>query len=304
MVNNLKRAMNINTRNLNMYQERLSSGRRIHRPSDDPVGVINTLRYSSTIVEAEEYLNKINEAKNFLNTTDSALGNVTDIIHRANDLTIQGINGTNSEGSREAIAKEIRELADQIAVIANTIFGSKHIFAGTNVTESPMIKDGDTWQWQGNNEEMFLEIGAGVTIPINSVMGEYFFNPDFDADTNPDNPGINQLLDDIANNLENTNDEPQEDNIAKLQKNLSGLQSILDEFVAQRAVVGARVNRLELQENRLESTRIDYTELLSKNQDADMAEVIMDLKMQENVYRASLAAGARIIMPSLVDFLR
>ena len=148
MVNNLKRAMNINTRNLNMYQERLSSGRRIHRPSDDPVGVINTLRYSSTIVEAEEYLNKINEAKNFLNTTDSALGNVTDIIHRANDLTIQGINGTNSEGSREAIAKEIRELADQIAVIANTIFGSKHIFAGTNVTESPMIKDGDTWQWQ------------------------------------------------------------------------------------------------------------------------------------------------------------
>ena len=74
--------------------------------------------------------------------------------------------------------------------------------------------------------------------------------------------------------------------------------------MAQRAVVGARVNRLELQENRLESTRIDYTELLSKNQDADMAEVIMDLKMQENVYRASLAAGARIIMPSLVDFLR
>ena len=150
---------------------------------------------------------------------------------------------------------------------------------------------------------MFLEIGAGVTILLTRLWASTF-NPDFDADTNPDNPGINQLLDDIANNLENTNDEPQEDNIAKLQKNLSGLQSILDEFVAQRAVVGARVNRLELQENRLESTRIDYTELLSKNQDADMAEVIMDLKMQENVYRASLAAGARIIMPSLVDFLR
>ena len=47
-----------------------------------------------------------------------------------------------------------------------------------------------------------------------------------------------------------------------------------------------------------------YEELLSKNQDADMAEVIMELKMQENVYRASLSAGARIIMPSLVDFLR
>jgi flagellar hook-associated protein 3 FlgL len=72
-----------------------------------------------------------------LNSTDSALANVTEILHRANELTLQGINGTNPTAAREAIAAEMRELQDQIRVIANTTFGSKHIFAGTNVTEAP-----------------------------------------------------------------------------------------------------------------------------------------------------------------------
>ena len=68
--------------------------------------------------------------------------------------------------------------------------------------------------------------------------------------------------------------------------------------------VGARVNRLELQQSRLESIQETFTSLLSKTEDANMAEVIMQLQLQENVYRASLAAGARIIQPSLLDFLR
>ena len=82
------------------------------------------------------------------------------------------------------------------------------------------------------------------------------------------------------------------------------VQGKLDEVNRERAVVGAKVNRLDLQQSRLESTKSNYTELLSQVQDADLAKVIMELKTQENVYRASLAAGSRIIMPSLADFLR
>ncbi|MGE5543435.1 MAG: flagellar hook-associated protein FlgL, partial [Bacillota bacterium] len=242
---------------------------------------------------AEEYLNKISEARNFMNTTDSALANVTDILHRANELTIEGINGTSSVAAREAIAAEIRQLQDQIGVIANTTFGAKHIFAGTDVTEAPLQDDPMTGDkiWTGNDSEMHLEIGAGTTVPINSTMREVFFN------TDPANPGLYQLLDKIATDLENGD-------VAGMNQDLGLMQDKLDAVIKERAIIGAKVNRLDLQENRLKSTGINYEELLSKNQDADMAEVIMQLKMQENVYRASLAAGARIIMPSLVDFLR
>jgi flagellar hook-associated protein 3 FlgL len=77
----------------------------------------------------------------------------------------------------------------------------------------------------------------------------------------------------------------------------------INELLLYRATIGARVNRLELQESRLEYTQESYTGLLGKVEDADIAQVIMDLKMQESVYQAALAAGARIIMPTLVDFL-
>lgn len=293
MVNNLNYNLHQNLRRLERIQTWLSTTKYINRPSDDPAGIVNTLRYSSYITEAGEYLAKIAEARNFLNSTDSALANVTEILHRANELTIQGINSTSSVAAREAIAAEMRQLQDQIRVIANTTFGSKHIFAGTNVTEAPLQEDPVTGDkiWTGNDSEMYLEIGAGTTIPINSTLREVFFN------TDPNNPGIYQLLEKIAIDLENGD-------VAALSQDLGLIQERLDGIVQERAVIGAKVNRLDLQETRLENTRINYEELLSKNQDADIAEVIMQLKMQENVYRASLAAGARIIMPSLVDFLR
>jgi len=79
---------------------------------------------------------------------------------------------------------------------------------------------------------------------------------------------------------------------------------LIDNLLAARSTIGAKINRLELQRSRLESTQVSYTSLLAQNEDADIAEVIMNLKMQESVYQASLAAGARIIQPSLVDFLK
>ena len=78
----------------------------------------------------------------------------------------------------------------------------------------------------------------------------------------------------------------------------------LENVLAVRAEVGAKSNRVDLIKNRLQDDNYNFTVLLSKNEDADLAQVITNLKMDENVYRASLAAGARIMQPSLIDFLR
>ena len=289
MVNNLKYTLGQNMNRLDKLQNQLATGHRINRPSDDPTGIVNTLRYKSTITESEKYLQNISGARNFLNSTDSALGNVTEIIHRADELIVQGLTDSNSQQSREALAAEMRQLREQIVVIANTTFGSKHIFGGTNITQGPLQTD-PTAAWIGNDQTMELEIGVGATIATNSTMEEVFFNGD------PDNPGLYQLLENIATHLENGD-------TAGLNNDLTLIQGKLDAVSEERAIIGAKVNRLDLQENRLENSTINYEELLSINQDADIAQVILNLKMQENVYRASLSAGARIIQPSLVDFL-
>ena len=85
---------------------------------------------------------------------------------------------------------------------------------------------------------------------------------------------------------------------------LANLDSGMDSVLRIRADIGARINRIELTCNRLDNDNINFTKLMSTNEDVDMAETIMNLQNEENVYKASLAGGARIIMPTLLDFLR
>ena len=90
----------------------------------------------------------------------------------------------------------------------------------------------------------------------------------------------------------------------KIGDAIKRLDSHLDNINAVRAEIGVKSNRLELTSNRIDDDTLNLQTLLSENEDADMAEVIMNLKMEENVYKASLSGGAKIIQPSLLDFLR
>jgi len=280
---------------MDKYQRQLATGRKINLPSDNPAGLVKSLRLRTNLVEGEQYLANINEGINFMETTDAALGNLNSIMQRIRELAVNAANGTNDDSARRAIADEIKELTDQITIVANTSYGSKYIFAGTNVTQQPCQEDSDpdTFKWTGNNEALQLEIGVGVKLTINltdSSMNNFFVG-------NGTDPGVIDFCRGLVSDIE-TGD------LDAVNAALTTADKFIDNLLTARSTIGAKVNRLELQQSRLDSTQISYTSLLSQNEDADIAEVIMNLKMQESVYRASLAAGARIIQPSLVDFLR
>lgn len=295
LVNELKYNLNNNYTNMDKYQRQLATGRKINLPSDNPAGLVKSLRLRTNLVEGEQYLANINEGINFMETTDAALDNLTAIMQRIRELAVNAANGTNDDSARRAIADEIKELTDQITIVANTSYGSKYIFAGTNVTQQPCQEDSDpdTFKWTGNNEALQLEIGVGVKLTINltdSSMNNFFVG-------NGTDPGVIDFCRELVNDIE-------AGDLDAVNAALTTADKFIDNLLTARSTIGAKVNRLELQQSRLDSTQISYTSLLSQNEDADIAEVIMNLKMQESVYRASLAAGARIIQPSLVDFLR
>jgi flagellar hook-associated protein 3 FlgL len=295
LINELKYNLNNNYTNMDKYQRQLATGRKINLPSDNPAGLVKSLRLRTNLVEGEQYLANINEGINFMETTDAALGNLNSIMQRIRELAVNAANGTNDDSARKAIADEIKELTDQITIVANTSYGSKYIFAGTNVTQQPCQEDSDpdTFKWTGNNEALQLEIGVGVKLTINltdSSMNNFFVG-------NGSDPGVIDFCRGLVSDIE-TGD------LDAVNAALTTADKFIDNLLTARSTIGAKVNRLELQQSRLDSTQISYTSLLAQNEDADIAEVIMNLKMQESVYRASLAAGARIIQPSLVDFLR
>lgn len=109
--------------------------------------------------------------------------------------------------------------------------------------------------------------------------------------------GLFQLLDDLEKNMLEGNQEA-------LSNMLGDIDNHMDSMLTARSSTGARANRTELILYRIEDDTLNFRELMSKIEDADMAEVSMNLMNEENVYRASLNVGARIIQPSLLDFLR
>ncbi|MGI5880062.1 MAG: flagellar hook-associated protein FlgL [Syntrophomonadaceae bacterium] len=307
MVNDTIRNLNTNTAAMDKWNRQLSTGRTLNRPSDNPAGLVKAMRLRTSIMEGEQYLRNISEALNFMDTTDSALDSMGSVLNRVRELTVKAATGTNDSGAQAAIADEIKELAEQLKILANTSYGNKRIFAGTNVTESPLADDGmGNLTWTGNDNAFEIEIAVGIKFRMNltnagtgSESMQNFFVEDTSADPvdlTTDN-GIFGVLSRLENDIRNGN-------LTEVGAALTTLDTKIENLLSTRSTIGAKVNRLELQDSRVKNTQISFTGLLSQVEDADMAEVIMQLKMQENVFRASLGAGARIIQPTLIDFLR
>jgi flagellar hook-associated protein 3 FlgL len=272
---------------MDQLQEQVSSGRKINKPSDNPVTAVRGMFYRSSLNEIDQYKRNADDGLSWMTTTDEALDEVTSVLQRVRELTLQGSNGTNSETDRNAIAEEISQLKEHLGEISNSQIGGRYIFAGTDVKNPPY--DASAKQFtNANNEKLELVVGQNNTVQIN-VKGIDIFN-------NDGNGGIFKVLSDIEADFR-SGTPGSTDHIAQLD-------SQVDNLLRHRSELGARMNRMELSISRIDGLEVSTTRLLSGEEDVDMAEVITNLKSQENVQRAALSVGARIIQPSLVDFLR
>jgi len=146
---------------------------------------------------------------------------------------------------------------------------------------------------------------AAANVKVINDNGRLVFSVEGDRKiTLMDGPAINNALSalKIYTNLDGTvtSQKSQEG----ISNSITEMSVLLDRVISIRSDIGARTNRIELTLNRLQSDTVNFTQLMSQNEDADMAETIMNLKNEENVYKASLEGGARIIQPTLMDFLR
>ncbi len=285
----LMRNLNANLARLDHTQGQLATGRKINKPSDDPVGISYAMRYRSEISANSQYGENVDSAISWLEITDSTLNQASNVIQRLRELTIQASNGTNPQTALDAIDSEVSQLYEQLIVIGNSEFNGKHIFNGQMTENPPYTSEtaGDTLTDSGNIK---FEIGVGVKIDAN-VSGETIFgNPD-------DIDNAFKVMNDLRTALK-------AGDFTTINNSIGRLDSRINKFLEVRADVGAKMNRVQLSQGRLEDININLQSLQSKVEDADMAQLITTLKTDENVYQASLSIGAKIIRPSLIDFLR
>lgn len=283
--NNFLRNLNTSYEKMGKIQDQIASQKKITRPSDDPVVAMKGIGYRTNLQAVEQYKRNFSEAHNWIDNSDSALDEATQAMQRIREITTEAANGTLTDDQRANIAKEVSQLKDHLADIANTKVGNKYIFNGTDTTNKPVDLSQNPPKVSTNMNPVKIELSKGVYIQVNSdsngVFSKQFFDDltSLESDLNSSNP-------------------------TNLDQYLSTLDSHIDNIVNERATIGARSNRIDLMEDRVGQQEVSATKMMSDNEDADMDKVITDLVNQESVQRAALGIGARIIQPTLLDFLR
>lgn len=269
-------------------QERLSSGKDLMRPSDDPTRVARSLQLRTEMEGIRQYQSTVGDALGWTSVTETALNQITDALHRAREMTVQAASDAAGPDARAAIGRELAGLVDTIKIAANASYGGRYVFSGSETDVRP-YQTGAVDTYDGDGATVEREIGPGVRIPVN-VRGDQVIGDD--------DEGLLFTIRTVIDNL----DDPGAGDL--LSADLDAFDDRLDELNAMRATIGAATNRLETAASRLGEFEGMTLSMLSTNEDTDMAKAMIDFSIQQSALQAGLKAGASIVQTSLLDFLR
>ncbi|SCY86886.1 flagellar hook-associated protein FlgL [Alkaliphilus peptidifermentans] len=309
IMNRMMLNLNRNLQQMNKTMMQASTTKRIHLPSDDPVGITRSMKIRADINELQQYKKNVDDVVSFLETTELAIKGVGQVLLRLRDLTGKAANGVLTNDDMIKIKEEVSELKNQIISYGNTTYAGKYVFSGKK-TDVQLFDENGNYKVDLTNmynpadvdDKIQFEVGVNDKIEINSLGFEVFDNittpaPGDKTVAAGTKAGLIQLIEEIEGYLDAENNQA-------LTNALDDIDKYVDINLTARSQIGAKMNRMELVQNRIGDDIVNFTKLLSEIEDADLAEVYMNLTMQENVYQSSLAIGARIIQPSLLDFLR
>ena len=270
---------------LQKASEKVSSQKQLNRPSDNPADARSAVQLHDTLSELNQFLRNIDVASSKVDAQDTALGSAGDLLQRANELAIEGANGTLDAGDRQAIGQEVSQLIEAMAQDAGAKVNDEYVFSGFRVDRPPytVTGPGTVSAYQGDDGVSVARVGAGSTMQI-SVSGDSVFQPALDA--------LNQLKTDLAAGN------------AVQPGTITQIQGALDSMLATRAQIGARANRLDQTKSSQQALVTSNQALLSQLEDADMPSAITELTKRQTTYQATLAVTAKVIQTSLLDYLR
>jgi len=279
MANNIQTYLFNHTETLLKLQEKIGTGKRINRPSDDPVGTGQMLNYRKTISSLEQYNKNITDAKLHIQYVESVIDTVTDILMEAKKIA-SDINPS----VRDILADEVAALREQVLQLANSRDKGNYIFAG-DITDTPPFDAAGTYNGDGGGKDYL--IGDGMQMRIEADGSQIF-----------------QGAQDVFAVMDSLETALRADNNPGIRAQLVPLAEVIGNLNTTRAVNAGQYKRLEATQSHNEHFQLNVEGLLSSVEDTNMAEAIVHLKAQQTAYESTLAAAAQIVRPSLIDFLK
>ena len=284
MVTNSLRRLSSRLEQYEAKQEQLATGRRINRTSDDPAGSSKALTIRAALRARLQEERNAADAKTYLDSADSQLQGVVNVLQRVRDLSVAGANSL-SPGELEAMAVEVSALQGQVVSIVNARVNGRPLFAGTSDADAVTGSRG-AWTVNPDVGEIRRRLSDSETVTVNVTAQDLL-----------DGGAVLTTLDDFMTALESSDH-------AGITASITRVDEALETVLGQLSRVGAATNRVEGSLSRATADQLTLRGELAEVEDADIEEAIMELRTEEVAYEATLGALGRSLPQSLVAFLR
>ncbi len=328
------RNLNKSANEMNYLNERVGTGRKFFKGSEDPVSAIKAYKLRREYLKTEQYDTNIKDVNSFLTAAETNMMEIGENIKSVHELYLRGINGTMGKEEREAIAKELENLQASILTSLNAQFEDRYVFGGTSRDVLPFtVHNGELYfkgfnvntgnDKDGNppsdpdvlenlaNEKIFIDLGLGMTFGSNKLNEDTVFNMSMsginfmgygmntDADGNTTSNNIYTLIGNIKDELRRD-----DFSFSDISPYLSKFEEQKNSVLVAITDIGAKTNYLDFLELRNEDNQFNLNKKMLEVEMVDPAEAIVDFKMQEYAYNAALSMGNKILQNSFIDFMK
>jgi len=264
--------------------EQATSLKAIQRPSDDPVGTASSMQVRKDQAATAQYTRNADDAVAWLATTDSALSSVYSVLGNVRDLTVQAANsGTMSDTDRDAFITQFRSLKSDLEARANTTYGTRSVFAGSS-TAAAAYDPATGWAAAGPG--VTRRIGDDATVRVDTSGTAVFGSG---------SSSVFGMIDSIVSDLQNG---------TNVNARIDDVDTAIDAVRGAQSDVGVRHAAALAAQDSLKTATVSLENRRSGIEDKDLAQAVLDLQVQQTNYQAALAVTAKVLQPTLMDYLR
>jgi flagellar hook-associated protein 3 FlgL len=269
----------------------LSTGKRVNVPSDNPLAAALMIGNQDQSSRTDQYLQNIDSLTAQMQTADSALSSVVTALNQAISLGVEGGTGTSTTANRQEIASNIQGIQAQILQLANTEVGGSFLFAGTNTTSTPYELDSTSASgvvYKGNNGTNTVGIAQGLNVQTNLPGDQIFQNSNGD----------------VFGSLQALLTALQSGTSTDIQNATTSLRDAYNNVTAQRVFYGNVENQLNSTQTFLNQEQVNLKSQENDLIGADQTKAATDLTQATTAHDAVLAAAAKMLPTSLLDYLK
>ena len=282
-------------------QEQLTSGKRVLKPSDDPVAAAAAERAMAAVTRSEAQMRALDTSRNSMQMAESALGQAGELMQQARELLVSAGNGSYTDAERNTLAQAMRALRNDLLSVANRSDGAgRYLFGGQGADGAPLQDGPSGVVYNAAPGQLFAASGESSPLSLDG-RAAWLQAPD------PSGAGatlsVFDALDRVVGELLTPGRAPA-DIALTVSEGLGDFDAGAANLSAWRSRTGEALRRIESIGERLSQTKLDAQRDQSDAEDLDMLQAISDFQNQQTGYDAALKTYSIVQQMSLLQYLR